>query len=245
MLHTRSNPLISIIIVTFNAIEHIEGCLTCILNQEFKDYELIVIDAISQDGTIEVLKKYKTEINSLIIEKDKGIYDAMNKGVTLARGRFLYFIGADDRLLDSFSYAVTFLKDDNTIYYGDVILGTTGKTYGGQFKTKELVKRNICHQAIFYPNKSFRKYQYQLKYRMLADYELNIKLWSDADFKFEYIPVCVATYANVGESTKMEDKRFFWNSFRLVFVHFGFPYFLYKLFNGTKKRVVRNLHEKD
>lgn len=237
------NPLISIIVVTYNAIEHIEKCLTCILDQEFKDYELIVVDAISSDGTIDVLKKYGDRINTLIIEPDRGIYDAMNKGVAVASGRFLYFLGVDDRLLSSFSSAASFLKDCNTIYYGDVILGDSGKTYGGKFNTEELVKRNICHQAIFYPNKLFRKYQYQLKYKMLADYELNIRLWGDPDFKFEYIPICVAIYANDGESTRVEDRIFFWNSFRLVFIHLGFSYFVYKLLNGAKKRVVKDLHD--
>ncbi len=239
MQFTNQNPLISIIIATFNAIGYIEECLKSIIEQEFQDYEIIVIDGISTDGTIDVLNHYRNKIAVLAIEEDRGIYDAMNKGIAFAKGEFLYFMGADDRLLNSFSLVANFLKKDNTIiYYGDVIWGDSGKVYGGRYDKREIVKKNMCHQSIFYPKNVFGKYQYQLKYKMLADYELNIKLWGDPEFQFEYIPIKIALYSNMGESTRIKDKLFSKNSFKIVFIHLGFFYFVFKVFNGLKRRLI-------
>ena len=138
-LASITSPLVSIVVVTLNAEEHIEDCLRSIVNQACQNLEVIVFDGGSQDRTIEILKKYDSTISYWQSEPDKGIYDAMNKAVDLARGQWFYFLGADDRLLPGFSELAYKLVAPNTVYYGDM-------SYNGQ-------PRNIPHTG--WPRKRF------------------------------------------------------------------------------------------
>lgn len=90
---------ISIIIATYNASKTIERCLDSIVLQMTDETELIIIDGGSSDSTLQLLKKYKDKIERIISEEDKGIYDAWNKGIKLANGNWIMFVGADDILL--------------------------------------------------------------------------------------------------------------------------------------------------
>ena len=89
-------PLISIIIPCYNSSKYIEQCILSIINQTFKSYELIIIDGKSNDRTINILLKYKKFINFFLVEKDKGQSNAMNKGLKIARGKFVSIMDSDD-----------------------------------------------------------------------------------------------------------------------------------------------------
>lgn len=95
----EENKLISIIIATYNAVETIERCLDSIVPQITSECELIIIDGLSKDDTIEKIKHYQDKISFWSSEPDKGIYDAWNKGINVASGQWVAFIGADDVLL--------------------------------------------------------------------------------------------------------------------------------------------------
>ena len=88
--------LITIITVVKNSAPTIEKCISSVLDQNYDKIEYIVIDGKSNDGTIEILKKYKNKIKKIVIEKDKGIWDAMNKGIKLAKGEVIGFLNSDD-----------------------------------------------------------------------------------------------------------------------------------------------------
>ena len=92
----KEGPLISIIIATFNSEKVIARCIDSIVNQTYKNYELIIIDGNSTDNTIGIIKGYGKAISKLISEKDSGIYDAWNKGVKIAEGEWITFLGSDD-----------------------------------------------------------------------------------------------------------------------------------------------------
>ena len=92
-------PLISIITVVLNNSSHLQKTLNSIFNQKYQNYELIVIDGKSTDGTVDIIKKNKKKIDKWISEKDKGIYDAFNKGMNLAKGDYIGFVNSDDILL--------------------------------------------------------------------------------------------------------------------------------------------------
>ena len=94
----KKEPLVSIITATFNSEKHLEETLKSIENQKNKDYELIIIDGHSVDSTIEIIKKYKDLINFCLTEKDNGIYDAFNKGLKYAKGKYIVFVNSDDVL---------------------------------------------------------------------------------------------------------------------------------------------------
>ena len=93
-------PIISIIIPTYNVESTIGTVLESITAQTFRGYEVVIVDGVSKDGTAEIVARYAAGNPAIrwVQEKDKGIYDAMNKGVGLARGEWLYFLGADDTL---------------------------------------------------------------------------------------------------------------------------------------------------
>ena len=88
--------LITIITVVKNSAPTIEKCIKSVLDQDYDKIEYIIIDGKSNDGTIEILEKYKKKINKIIIDNDKGIWDAMNKGVEIAKGDIVGFLNADD-----------------------------------------------------------------------------------------------------------------------------------------------------
>ena len=90
---------ISIITVVFNALSNLEETILSVINQDYDNYEYIIIDGGSTDGTIEIIKKYHDKITLWITEPDKGIYDAMNKGVKFSDGQFVQFLNAIERTL--------------------------------------------------------------------------------------------------------------------------------------------------
>uniref|UniRef100_UPI003B58646C glycosyltransferase n=1 Tax=Noviherbaspirillum sp. ST9 TaxID=3401606 RepID=UPI003B58646C len=100
----KKAPLISIITVTLNAAKYLEDCITSVINQSSLNIEHLIFDGGSTDGTLEIINKYERHITYWQSEKDKGIYDAMNKAVKKAKGEWVYFLGADDTLLKGFSF---------------------------------------------------------------------------------------------------------------------------------------------
>jgi glycosyltransferase involved in cell wall biosynthesis len=214
-------PFITIIIATYNVADFIEKAIQSIFEQRYANTELIIIDGGSSDGTIDVIKQYEDRISSWLSEPDLGIYDAMNKGVKLAKGDWIYFLGADDTLVNCIDKVADYLKKENTIYYGDVYLPHKNKTYAGNFKWHTLVSKNINHQSIFYPRKVFLHYLFDLKYKVLADYDLNIRCWGDGRFKFKYIPVLVAIHYDGGVSNQKSDEVFLADKPALISKYFG------------------------
>lgn len=96
-----SLPFISIIIPAFNAEETILTAFKSILGQTFPDFEIILVDGLSSDSTVKMVEELNDSRIKIYSEKDKGTYDAMNKGINYAKGEWLYFIGGDDYLYDS------------------------------------------------------------------------------------------------------------------------------------------------
>lgn len=232
--------ILSIIIPTYNSSELIETCLYNIYNRlgNSNKYEILVIDGASQDNTIAIVDKMAKQQRNImyVSEKDNGIYNAMNKGINLAKGEFLYFLGADDEILFKMKDIENYLVDNNTIYYGNVIFKESNKKYDGIFNTKKLVEKNICHQAIFYPKKILTNNLYNIQYKLLADYELNIRLWKK--FIFKYIDISFAIYSNDGISARIKDTKFKKDFLKIIYTYLGVRYVLLKILNKIK-RIIR------
>ncbi len=96
MKSKKKAPKFSIITVVYNDVENIEETIKSLLNQTYKNFEYIIIDGKSDDGTVEKIKKYEKEITYFVSEKDGGIYDAMNKGIKISSGEFLFFLNSND-----------------------------------------------------------------------------------------------------------------------------------------------------
>lgn len=125
-------PTISIITVVLNGKEHLKKTIESIKCQTFKDYEFIVIDGGSEDGTLEVIKENTDVISKWLSEKDKGIYDAMNKGIKLASGKYLWFLNAGDAIFSETTLTELFsvVKDFDVIYGDTELVNEEGKSFG-------------------------------------------------------------------------------------------------------------------
>ena len=199
-------PLVSVICVTFNAAQTFPALISSIAAHKTGQVEFVVIDGQSTDATVDILKANEAVIDFWMSEPDQGIYDAMNKAVIHSRGEWLIFIGADDVLADGFNDMIALLKQPDTIYYGNVIF--YGKEFKKIYDDYYLTKLNICHQAIFYPRSVFDKYNYNLKYKVYADYYLNLQCWKDPQFKFVHEDHLVASFPEGGFSSYTKDLVF-------------------------------------
>lgn len=216
---TDKHDLVSIIIVTYNAAEFLQNCLDSIYKQKYPNIEIIILDGNSNDGTVDILKANNNKITFWKTEKDDGIYDAMNKALHYVKGEWVYFLGADDVLLDGFSDLAFDLQDHNAIYYGSVIL--RGNKYYGRASKYQLAKSTICHQAMIYPAKVFKKYKFDTQYKISADFALNMQCYKDKNFHFEFRDHIVANFNHTGASSK-KDVVFEKQKAALIFKNFGF-----------------------
>ncbi|SCD21348.1 GT_2_WfgS_like [Proteiniphilum saccharofermentans] len=220
-IRMKRQPFISIICVVYNASSCISGCIDSIIEQRcVNDIELIIIDGNSTDGTQDILEKYGDRITFWKSEPDKGIYDAMNKALDHVRGKWIYFIGADDRLLPDFSsFVENELKDQHKIYYANVLW--KGIKSRGFVSDYEQAKGGIFHQAIIYPASVFKKYRYNTEYKVSADYALNMQLHRDKSYEFEYRDYIIAYFNDTGVSSYGEDKAFLRDKRKLIMENFG------------------------
>lgn len=218
----RNEPNISVGIVVYNGVDHIRTALESVVNQTYGNVELIVVDGGSTDGTLKILDEYSEKISKLVSETDAGVYDAMNKVCSLATGDWLIFLGCDDVLLGALAKIAEKLVQPDSVYYGDVILKSRGSVHGGRFSKLRIVQMNICHQAIFYPRRVYKKYSYNLKYRWLADYEYNIILMA-AGVPLIYTEEIVSIFDDKGASS-FGDEEFSRDKLRIIRQSFGIKY---------------------
>ena len=172
----KKEPLVSIITVTLNSEKYLEETLKSIKNQKNKDYEVIIVDGHSIDSTIQIIKKYEDLINFCLIEKDRGIYDAFNKGLKYANGKYIVFVNSDDVLTPE---AIKLLSVYDKKYRDiDFLFGSVKKHWGilygyKPYKIKFTWGFYSSHSTGFYiKNKSAKKIgKYNLKYKYHADFD--------------------------------------------------------------------------
>lgn len=234
---SQHRPLISIITPTLNAAGQLEAAIKSVRSQFFKNIEYLIIDGGSSDGTIDLIQRNSDIVDYWISEKDQGIYDAMNKGIRQARGDFFYFLGADDLLVNCLHKVAPKLRRKQTIYYGDAYLVTKNRVHDGRFNAEKLTIKNICHQAIFYPRQVFKRWEFDLRYPVLADYALNIQCWNE--FRFKYIPVLISIYNNRGASSVIKDLQFERDRGALVRRCLGTDLFIYRVWVGIMNMPAR------
>ena len=209
-------PFYSIIIPTYNCARTISASLQSVLNQDFDDFELIIVDGASSDQTISLINKTlenKAEVSYTIIsEKDNGIYDAMNKGANLATGRWLYFMGSDDEFINEqvlSGVSRYLLKSPPPDFcYGNVVLRSNGNRYAGRFDIRRLMIVNICHQAIFVSRETFFELgPFNTNYTLWADWDLNLKIFLHRK-KVAFAGQDIACYNDAGKSSASSDLLF-------------------------------------
>ena len=214
---------LSIIIPTFNSGAVINRALDSIVSQTFSDWEVLIMDGVSTDNTIEVAQSYNDPRIRIYSESDKGIYDAMNKGIKKAQGEWVYFLGSDDWLLNNGVLEQVLSSDiDNLdVVYGEVRSPVLTEDNRGGW-TKKNVSANRCHQAIFYKNYIFNKLGlYNLRYPYAADFEFNLRWLFNKKIKNTYLPIEIAFFSPEGVSSNNSDENF-WKDFYLIVLRKGY-----------------------
>lgn len=197
------------------------------------EIEVVIIDGQSTDGTVSIIEQNAQQLAYWVSEKDAGIYDAMNKGLKHITGQWVYFLGADDVLFDGFSDLAKELKDDTIIYYGRVM------TLGGptiSVNEYGFAKYGLCHQAMIYPRAVFDTYQFNTRYKITADFALNMALYNSDQFHFEFRDHLVANFNQTGVSSTQIDQVFEADRSALVRKYFGLKLWLRFLFWRWKRR---------
>jgi glycosyltransferase involved in cell wall biosynthesis len=200
---------LSIIIPTYNSASVLAKALDSIVKQNFTDWEVLVMDGLSTDDTIKIAQSYNDPRIRIYSASDKGIYDAMNKGIKNAHGEWLYFLGSDDWLINKDVFHVVFSQNINEfdVVYGDVEAPHLASVHAGEWSL-DTIDYNRCHQAILYKKTVFKRLGiYNLKYKIWADYDLNLKWFFDKKLKNKYIQTKIAHYSQGGFSSYQVDKK--------------------------------------
>lgn len=205
---------VSIITVCLNSAKTIEDTITSVLNQSYKDIEYIIIDGVSTDGTVELVKSYGDKINRFISEPDNGIYDAMNKGIKSATGDVVGFLNAGDFYAVEtaiLQIATSFQKNDCEVVYADL-------EYVAENNPSKTIRRWISqpyqdglfergwhppHPTFFAKKSVFDEYgSFDLSYDIGADYELMLRFLKKHSIRYCYIPNVLVRMRAGGKSNK-------------------------------------------
>ncbi len=176
---SQFSPKVSIITVVFNGEQTLEATIKSVINQTYNNIEYVIIDGDSKDNTINIIKKYDSKISKWISEPDNGIYDAMNKGINISTGDYIWFMNSGDELADKNTVEDIILSSPNSdIYYGDtVMIDTNGNEIGNRrlsppekLTWKSFKKGMLVSHQSFIAKKSIIQL-YNLRYKFSADFE--------------------------------------------------------------------------
>jgi len=212
-------PLITVITVVYNGAKYLEETILSVINQTYPNVEYIIIDGGSTDGTIDIIKKYEDYIDYWVSEKDKGIYDAMNKGWLITHPTaFTVYLGAGDKVV-----SLPLINTDNEIIYGNVYIG--GVLFESTLKNGFKYGNSVHHQALFIAKKLSINPPFNIKYKVYADFDFNLRLFKSG-YKFKFDPSCISYALPGGSSSKVNLKEYF----MIILNHYNFIYAMRALF---------------
>ena len=220
-------PKLSVITIVYNNVRDIERTVLSVLNQTYPNIEYLVIDGASTDGTLELLKKYESKLSKLITEKDRGIYDAMNKGLALATGEYVLFMNSGDEIYAPDTVQNVFATaEGGDMYYGETemyneqwqSLGRRRHQIPQQFNWRSFrFGMSVSHQAI-YIKRSLTE-PYDMQYHLSSDIDWIIKSAKKAK-KIVRVEGYVAKYL-VGGMSKKRHRQSLKERFQIFSKHYG------------------------
>ncbi|AWK03012.1 glycosyltransferase [Flavobacterium crocinum] len=220
-MNISKTPLLTIITVSYNAVATIEQTILSVVNQYFEDYEYLIIDGGSTDGTVDIIKKYQDKITYWVSEPDKGIYAAMNKGAAISRGKWLCFMNSGDTFYNTSTLEDLFSKSNILDEDCDVIYGNTNKVYRNYSKIIKPAEIGqianhlpFCHQSSFVSTEVFKKYNFNLQYKIVADDHLFYSLYKDGH-RFCYIDQVISNYEAMEGVSSRKFKNALWENYQI------------------------------
>ena len=191
---------ISIITVSYNSENFIESCINSIISQSYKDIEYIIIDGSSKDNTLKIIKRYSRYVSTIVSEPDKGIYDAMNKGIKIAKGEIIGFLHSDDmyKNTDVLSKVANVFKNNASLdaCYADLIYvkKTNTSRIVRYWKSSKFIIGSFSrgwsppHPTFFVRRSIYERYgNFNLKYPIVSDIELMMRLLEVHNIQTQYL----------------------------------------------------------
>lgn len=209
------NPKITIITVCYNAESQIEDTILSVVNQSYSNIEYIIVDGASNDRTLDIVGKYRDKISIVVSEPDKGIYDAMNKGIRLATGTWINFMNAGDCF--SNDDVVKFLVEEEIDDCG-VIFGAWYQKYNNHLSfhspfpffennKKKYRGMGFSHQSVFVKTNLALKYMFDTSFKLCADYNMIWQLYYTEHSFFRDIKIPICIMENQGGATMINYKQ--------------------------------------
>ena len=195
-------PSLSLILVCKNPGPRLAAALDSVWSQQGVAPEIIVIDGASTDGTREWLEARRDRLAAFVSAPDRGVYDAMNKGLALAHGEWVLFLGADDRLVGDriLSEALNWMKTTEAGVVAGEVAYDDGRIYKLRTRVNPLVRNFIHHQGAFYRRALFvESGDFETALTIQGDYELNLRIWKN-HVRFKPIPLRIAACGTHGLS---------------------------------------------
>ena len=205
-------PVFSIITISYNAEATIERTIKSVLGQNYPDIEYIIVDGLSTDGTMDIVEKYRGKISKILSEKDAGIYDAMNKGLALASGDYVWFINSGDSIYSDDTVS-EIVNQINTSVLPDIIYGETAIVdadnkflYMRRLKAPEQLNRKSFKNGMMVSHQSFIVKRaiaplFDTRYRFSADFDWCIKCMQ-AGGSIHNTRLVLSNYLNEGTTTQ-------------------------------------------
>lgn len=247
---------ISIVTVCYNSEDSIEKTIKSVISQDYPNVEYVIIDGGSTDGTLEIINKYKCNITKVISERDKGIYNAMNKGIKLCTGDFINFMNAGDVFhnISTLSDVALLLNKNYDIIYGCINKHLPDCYYLYKpYPLKQMSYHMILpHQATFIKTSFHKAHLFDETFKSSGDYDFFYKAYFYHHAKFKEINIVVCDYEDYRgmskddyKRAKLEDLRIWGkqnNLFTLVKTYLWFIYRDTKRF--IRKYVSEDTHKK-
>ena len=216
-------PLFSIVIPVFRNAAKLERSIASVLQQPRDLFELVVIDGDSRDETLDLLRAREPDLR-WVSEPDRGVYDAMNKGIAGTTGRYLYFLGAGDCVRENMlkKIAPQLPKRRIGFVYGDVFMHDRNVVWDGPWTPEKFRTRTPCQQAIFYDRRVFARHGlFEQRFKTMADYAMNIRCFGDRRIEKVYLNEIIADYEGGGYSANVRDELFHSERPELLKRHLG------------------------
>ena len=231
-MHNHVHPKFSIITVTYNAGAVLEDTIQSVITQTYRNVEYIIVDGGSKDHTLDIINRYREHIHTLVSEPDKGLYDAMNKGIRLATGDYLCFLNAGDELheddtLQLMVHSITGTELPDVLYGETAIVDEEGHF----LRMRRLSAREnlnwksfkdgmlVCHQA-FFPRRELAE-PYDLRYRFSADFDWCIRIMKKSH-TLHNTHLTLIDYLSEGMTTR-NHRASLHERFRIMCRHYGYP----------------------